>query len=247
MKVAYIAPKLRDPSGWRTYTKGFVDAVSNYVDPVLIVAGPDYETAKLLFPFIPLMKLPATQEDYLHGIFSFPTLVASLGVVSLRNYPSIDLVHSLESYPTGLIGHWLANKLNKPHFITAVGTYSILPIKYFLDRLAYQRILQKASVLCPISNETANLVQKYFSSQLSKVPVRPILLGNSYYKKIPQEVALRRDIPSIPTILSVGEVKSRKGYHISLRVFSRIKEVLPSARYWIIGNITPGNNGYCEN
>jgi glycosyltransferase involved in cell wall biosynthesis len=37
-------------------------------------------------------------------------------------------------------------------------------------------------------------------------------------------------------LLSVGDVKPRKGQHISLAAFARVKQQIPDARYWIAGS-----------
>jgi glycosyltransferase involved in cell wall biosynthesis len=65
--------------------------------------------------------------------------------------------------------------------------------------------------------------------------MRSILNGNDYYQRIPREEALCRQPANIPTILSVGAVKPRKGYHVSLDAFARLKQTLPSAQYKIVG------------
>jgi glycosyltransferase involved in cell wall biosynthesis len=52
-----------------------------------------------------------------------------------------------------------------------------------------------------------------------------------------------RPLPEVPTLLSVGEVKPRKGYHLSLAAFARVQAVLPEARYWIAGRYTRSLSG----
>jgi len=51
-------------------------------------------------------------------------------------------------------------------------------------------------------------------------------------------------LPQTPTLLSVGEVKPRKGYHVSLQVFARLQKELPTVRYDIVGNCP--DNAYTQ-
>ena len=157
-------------------------------------------------------------------------------VMAANRYPAVDLVHSMEAYPCGLVGSWLAQKQRCPHAITTHGTYGVIWHEKALDRLAYQRVLKKTALFCPVSNGTAQMVKSYFGQSLVKTRVLPILNGNNYTKQVPQEQALLRSFPPIPTLLSVGDIKPRKGQHISLAAFARVKALIPSARYVIVGS-----------
>jgi phosphatidylinositol alpha-1,6-mannosyltransferase len=39
-----------------------------------------------------------------------------------------------------------------------------------------------------------------------------------------------------PILLSVGGLKARKGQDVALRAFGRVKQAVPSAQYWIVGD-----------
>jgi glycosyltransferase involved in cell wall biosynthesis len=53
---------------------------------------------------------------------------------------------------------------------------------------------------------------------------------------VPREAVNVRAAPQVPTLLSVGDVKPRKGHDLSLAAFARVKARLPEARYWIVGS-----------
>ncbi len=244
MRVAYVVPYLQKPSGWRTYTCGVVKAIRQYVEPVLFVSVSDYEIAKSLFAGYRIVSLPVTQQASFAAWYTLPTLAACFWTVARGHYPDIDLVHSLEAYPTGLIGSWLARRLGKPHIISACGTYGVVWHNSVFDKRLYEQVLRKAWCVCPISHGTASLIQRYFGKALVNVRVQPVLLGNDYYKAVSRNEAFHHQFPPTPTILSVGAVKPRKGYHISLAAFARVKEQLPSARYLIVGQFD--QNSYYE-
>jgi phosphatidylinositol alpha-1,6-mannosyltransferase len=110
-----------------------------------------------------------------------------------------------------------------------------------LDRLAYTNVLKHAAYICPISHGTANLMKRYFAEPLQNTPLQVTSIGTNHIQYVPHVVALHRSPSNTPTIISVGEVKPRKGYHVSLAAFARVKDQFPSARYLIVGRIDQEN------
>lgn len=238
MKVAYVIPSLQKPSGWRTHSAAFINAMQNYLEPVVLVSKADFMNAKILFSEQRIISIPVTQQASLSNRRGLRDLIVCFGSVLRTRFPAVDIVHSLEGYPTGLVGDWLARKMGRPHVLTTHGTYGVVWYERLLDRMAYQRVLQRAGLVCPVSEGTARLMRQYFSKALAHTRVQPILNGNDFYKSVPQSDAVNRPFPLIPTILSVGEVKPRKGYHVSLEVFARVKAQLPAACYLVVGKTT---------
>jgi glycosyltransferase involved in cell wall biosynthesis len=124
-----------------------------------------------------------------------------------------------------------------PHILTAHGTYSIIWRRYFIDRKMYARVLRKAAYVCPVSNRTLELMRRYFYKPLLKTPAKPILIGTDYHSRVSANSAFNRELEKRPTFLSVGEVKTRKGYHVSIEAFGLVQKVFPDAQYWIVGDV----------
>jgi phosphatidylinositol alpha-1,6-mannosyltransferase len=244
MRIAYIIPSLRNPSGWRSHAKSFLHAIRPLVEPVLFVAGDDFQEAEELFPGWEILQLPTTQRFPAGSGRGASRLLTCYRHIQRSHLPQVDLVHSLEAYPTGLVGYWLALRLGKPHVITIHGTYGVIWSERRVDRRLYEAVLRQASMLCPVSNGTARLMQAHFGKALERTPIKPILNGNDYWKQVPQSQALDRRFPETPTILSVGDVKPRKGYHICLESYGIVKSSLPAARYLIAGQTR--ENSYNE-
>lgn len=244
MKVAYVLPYLRKPSGWRSHACSFIAAMRAYVEPVLYVSAEDYPVARSLFPEERIYMLPVTQGASYGSLRGSWSLFYCQLSIRFGSYEMVDLVHALEAYPTGLVGRWLARRLHCPYVLTSHGTYGVLWYDKFFDRTIYRRVLGGASLVCPVSAGTAGMMQQYFGSVLARVPVRPILNGNDFYKKYPRREALKREVSHPPTLLSVGDVKPRKGQHISLAAFEKVKRHIPDARYHIVGKYR--QNGYYQ-
>lgn len=234
MRVGYILPAIQKPSGWRTYALGLLKELGKQVDTVLLVPAQEAKAAQEEFPQLPSISLPATQSASLQSLRGALRLWQTFRSVRALRL-SLDLVHSLEAYPTGLVGHWLAGQCACPHLLTVHGTYGVIWATSFLDRFLYRRVLRSAAQLCPVSRATAQRIKQHFGDVLKAVPMTPILNGNDFYRQVPAQVALERRLPEVPTLLSVGEIKPRKGYHVSLQVFAGLQKELPTARYEIVG------------
>jgi glycosyltransferase involved in cell wall biosynthesis len=235
MKVAYILPSLQKASGWRSHAIAFLGAIAAHVSPLLLVPATDLAEAQRLFPQWPINSLPATQAAPIGSFHGLRLLLATFRALGLLRLPAVDLVHSLEAYPTGLVGDWLARRLKRPHILTSHGTYGVIWREVFPDRFTYSGVLQRASLVCPVSQGTARLMIENFSRVLPVAKVLPILNGNDFYQRVPRAQALERRPPDIPTLLTVGDIKPRKGQHASLAAFARVKSHLPQARYYIAG------------
>lgn len=236
MKVAYVLPYLQKPSGWRSHACSFIAAIREYVQPILYVSAADYPFAQSLFPEDRIYSLPVTQGASFSDLRGSWGLLQSMRAAKSADISKVDLVHALEAYPTGLVGKWLARSLGCPYILTCHGTYGVLWYERFIDRTFYRRVLRQASLVCPVSFGTAEMMKQYFGSVLARVPVRPILNGNDFYKQYPRHEAENRENPPYPRLLSVGDVKPRKGLHLSLAAFAKVKRHFADAQYHIVGN-----------
>ena len=214
---------------------GFLKAIQDKVEPVLCVAEEDYEEVCQLFPGWLILRLPVTQRSSAGSLRGLIDLRRCFSAIQKYRTLDVDLVHSLEAYPTGLVGDWLARKIGAPHILTSHGTYGVIWHTHPLNRHLYQRVLIQARMICPVSHGTAEMMRASFRKALRHTPMKVILNGNDAWKRVPRSTALDRQPPETPVLISVGDVKPRKGYHISLEAFASAKSLLPAARYVIIG------------
>jgi len=117
--------------------------------------------------------------------------------------------------------------LNKKLIISGIGTYSVLPLdepikKWFL-RWAYKRA---DKIIC-ISSFTEKQILKRINLHNTVV----INHGVDYNKfQIDYREQNKEKI-----ILSVGALKPRKGYHISIPAIAEVKKKYPDIKYYIVG------------
>lgn len=208
------------------------------IEPIVFVSQADELMAKTLLPDYQIRTLPEIRGMAASAPRTWFRLLHTWWVSQRLLQDGVELVHSLDGYPMGLVGHWLACHWRIPHVITAIGTYAVKWRQYTLDSQIYGRVLEQASRICPMSQGTAKMLQYHFARSLATTPVTVVLMGSDYPLRIPRQLTLERNNRlNAPTILSVGSVKPRKGYHVSLTAFARVKDRLPDARYFIVGEI----------
>jgi glycosyltransferase involved in cell wall biosynthesis len=236
VRVAYIVPKLGSKGGWASACTGILTSLQGRVEPVLFVSSADAPQARELLPRAQVFILPAIQPLVRGPLRMTRALLPSW--VALHRLPELhlDLVHSLEMFPTGWIGQQLARRQVVPHVMTAHGTYAILWEKWALLRRAYEAVLREAATICPISQGTADRLRSHFPAALTRVPVEVVLEGTDFARRVPRAVAQDRPWPHPPVILSVGALKPRKGYDLSLRAFALLQRRFPEACYRIAGS-----------
>lgn len=146
-----------------------------------------------------------------------------------RRITQCDLVHALDGFPYGVVAALALLGTGVPLVITAIGTGAVQklphPIYGALLRWSYRR----ARVVTAPS--------RYIAEELARaVPGLSVRVINHGVDVAYWEQGEGREGSAY--ILSVGSVKPRKGYHVSIRAFARVAPAHPSLTYLIVGNPT---------
>lgn len=146
-----------------------------------------------------------------------------------------DIIHVLDGYPYGIFAAIANIFLRKKLVITMQGTYAIEPLymtgRSFILKWAYR----KADYLTAISNFTKNEAEK-MANGIKKIKV--INHGVDFYKYQERAKKIKERIISAPYLLSVGAMTKRKGYHISIPAFAKLKEKFLDLKYVIVGSVS---------
>jgi glycosyltransferase involved in cell wall biosynthesis len=236
MRVAYIVPLLRGQGGWPSSCRGIVQSLSRYVDPVIVTAREDAALARDYFPGSEVIGLPVVQPNAFGSIRPVAHMLPAM--LALRRLPplEVDLVHSLELFTVGWVGDTIAARERAPHVITVHGTYGVIWHQWWVTARLCFGILRRAAAICPVSNGTAERVRNRFAHALEQKSVQVILQGSESASRVSRSVAESREFPPEPMVLSVGGIKPRKGYAVSLRAFAILQQRFPQARYRIAGS-----------
>ena len=208
MKIAYLTNNLDPKNGWGRYASDLIYGVKNAGHEVVILK----------------------EED--DGLEGMPILKRGLGVFSsalrIRKFiKNCDIIHALDGYPYGIIA-WVANIfLRKKLIITVQGTYSIAPFYNIKTKYLAKLACKSADLVIAISNYTKNELLK--QTKLKRVEVVNHGIDfDKFYKE--------RGVSNENYILSVGALKPRKGYHISIPAFALAKKQFPNLKYKIVGS-----------
>ncbi|MBI4992192.1 MAG: glycosyltransferase family 4 protein [Candidatus Harrisonbacteria bacterium] len=144
-----------------------------------------------------------------------------------------DIIHALDAYPYGVMATLAALGLGKKIIITAVGTGSINPLYRIPYSWLLKYVYRRAYKITAISHFTKNEI-------LKKVPDIQIEVINhgvdleKFQKNIDTRKCVNADQYK-PYILSVGSLRWRKGYHLSIPAFARVAAEFPNLKYIIVG------------
>lgn len=218
MKICFLAHNLKRDNGGGTLAyhvaTGLRDALSAEVIALTYEpSGTPFERVMLRFGKWGVMR----------GILSIRAIIKTC-----------DAVHAFDLFPYGIYAALASLGLRKKLLITLVGTGSVLPLyRPFFSWFAVWS-LRRADQLVAISRFTRNEVQKKVPG-ISITVITPALAQEDFALASAREElsdAVRR---YRPYLVSVGALRKRKGYEVSVRAFAHIAAEFPSLSYVIVG------------
>lgn len=239
MRVLYLTDSLSDLDGVGRYAIRLISALEA-LEPGLeveILLARKHRPTSSQVPrhWKVSVGLPPDYFFYMAASRFWPSL--ALGVAkSFGPARRADLVHAIKDYPHNLVALLAARFAGKPCVATAHGTYSVQPLldprHARLSRWTYRRLAAVISV----SRYTAKrLEEELREGELphERLHVIPNAVDASHY-------AARRELGAKPWhgldyTLAIGELKERKGHHVSLEAFARVAQRRPELHHFLIG------------
>jgi len=230
MKVCYLTSGLSHRDGWSRYSLKVVEGMLKQGVEPLVLTPTDSGESELS---------GVTHHPVLLPLFSGGRLT-SLRMLALRSRVQryaveCELVHCLVE-PFALLASLASAR--KPIVITAHGTYAVdhlarWPLSY-IQKWAYRRA---ESIVC---------VSRFTECEILR---RVKLVNTMVLRNGVDYEALHRNVTGVKSgdglvILSVGALKPRKGYDISIHAVAEARKSIPDLRYIIIGDL--GMAGYVE-
>jgi glycosyltransferase involved in cell wall biosynthesis len=238
-KIGYIAPSLDDTTGWGRWVNDFLRHMS--------AAG-----------IRPVVFAPASSERHwrapsaeAEAHFVLPELFDALqSLDGLRHAPALarlwlqgfsganmELVHSLDAYPWGMYGDWLARRVGAPHVLTTHGRYGYIAEHHAVDRLAYGRVLARSAHMIAVSDAVRREVLRAFGERIRPELVS-VLQNPVDANQFSQGESWPFPEPTGPVVLSVTRFVPVKDIETAVRAFRIVRRSIPDACYYIVG---PGN------
>lgn len=159
-------------------------------------------------------------------------LFLPLTLLRIRNFiKSYDVVLCYDVNPNAIILNMANLWQKKKIVIHALATYSLLgrgtPIRNFFIRWAYRR----AKKVLVVSEFTKRQIEKSGFKLKGEIVV-PVGVDTNFFHPISPDSKIFSQL----FILTVGALKPRKGYHLSIPAFKLIAQEFPDLKYVIIGN-----------
>ncbi len=224
MKVLIITSTLSEKSGLGRYSLEMIKRLPRSWE-LLIFSGREEDGLKEIKNGKIFQVLPGPFE-----LFKLrnPFLVWRLARKIRRQAAGVDFVHSFMDYPHSFLAALVARALRKPLFLTAHGTYSLSPLNRWPDKYFCRFALKSAKKVFCISRFTEEEIKKRVSL------VKTVAINNGIdFEKFNCAAASEKTEGKM--ILSVGLVKARKGYHISIPAIAQVKRKYPKVKYYIVG------------
>lgn len=144
-----------------------------------------------------------------------------------------DLIHSFDGWPNSAVAYLINFGLGKKRIITGIGSATVKPLNNIFRRLIVKKSYETADVFVAISRYTAEEVKKHIP-KLKVSIINPGVKMVSEHKCQPEIFEKIKKLQ--PYILSVGTLKERKGFRVSVSAFNKISDRFPQYKYVIINN-----------
>lgn len=153
-----------------------------------------------------------------------------------------DIIHTLDNYPYGVIAAFANFLINRPLIITAIGTGSL----QLFDRKGWKSVLfrwaySQADHVVAISHYVAKCIEL----NVKKIKVTVINPGiDNKYWSIATETEMDTKLERLsPYLLSVGDLKRRKGYEVMLPIISVVMKENKLVNYVIVADTKKNPEG----
>lgn len=228
MKILLIARTISVKEGQGRYAFSMIEELSKKNKLIILAYELEGKEKFINNPNIEIRQIPDlyTLNNFIGPIkYFFQTLKFSF---------KVDLVHILTDFPYYILFFPFSWLNVKPFFITFHGTYGVRYLdngwKKFFLKIAYK----KAKKIICVSSFTKKEILKRV--KLSNTVV--INNGVDYNKwQINQSVSKFLD----KSILGVGALKERKGYHISILAIAEVIKKYQNLKYYIVGDQSDKN------
>ncbi|MFA5853693.1 MAG: glycosyltransferase [Patescibacteria group bacterium] len=196
MKVAFLTTTLEETIGWGRYAAGFLAEARRRNGRENVVAP---NPARLRSSEIRWKQ---------------PFLALLDALVLQEEVKSCDVIHAATE-PVAPLAMMLSFWTGKPYVLSAHGTYSDAMTYPWYLRWLYTLSFRRASRILAVSRYTAEVVSRTFKAQAVEIV-------HGGFSIVPRSLE-KRALSADHRVLSVGAIKSRKGFHTLVEAFGLLK------------------------
>lgn len=226
MHIGLLTSDLTTKNGWGTYSLSIIDSLRRQGHQLTIVTAEDShlhpDKAIQTYRLLPAVTPPGS-------LFILRLLLQTQSV--RRVMASCDVVHStVELYAP--LGHIVAGE--RPHIITGHGTYMRYPqFRSGLVSWLYERVYNAATIVT-VSDYTGRVAQQI--APHANVQVIHNAIDATLFSDMPRQPT------DVPTVVTLGGVKARKGTLELVEAIAVVRESLPDVQCIVMGSTTAESN-----
>lgn len=227
MKILLITKNIDNKGGQGRYSRSVVDEFSRRHLNFTVLT--EYRTGHLAERAI---------LRPLGGGFFKTTMAFVANIFSARRAAKgADILHALDGWPYSVYGYFAVLGTPKKLFITGIGTYSVSPLRGGVQRILLSRAYSAAKQILCISDYVGQKILKYLPLNNIKVVFMGTIclpeLRESEIEDFKVKQGLEKDFP---ILLTVGDIKKRKGQLNSLCAAWLLRDKYPHWKYIMIGS-----------
>lgn len=223
MHIGFLTSDLSDTNGWAMYSLNLIKSLQAQGIQTTIVTT--HNCPHVDFDVHRLLPTVTPPERF--------TLIKSM-----RQVPRIrqlmcdcDLIHATIE-PFAPLAHVIAHE--RPLFVTAHGSYVNLPrMRKFPVNTLYERAFSAANLIC-VSSYTAQIAREIMPD------IRAYVINNGVDVVRFLQTPPLPEPKTQPTVITVGQIKPRKGTLQLVEAMAIVRDHIPDARCLIMGNPQQG-------
>lgn len=246
MRVLYLTDSLSDLDGVGRYGMSLIKALER-LEPSLEVQVLLARKHRPTSESVPAhweveVALPPDYFFYMPPSRFWPSAAAAFAR-TWRAARGCDLVHAIKDYPHSWIAERAAHWARVPCVATAHGTYSVQPLLNERHAERAKRTYAGFASMVSVSGYTRRRMLELLPNpdrMAERIHVVPNCVDSDYYAEPRQLDA--RPWHGRRFTLGIGELKERKGHHLSLAAWCRVAKGHDDLHHYIVGR--PSGDAY---
>lgn len=242
MRVLFLTDSLSDLDGVGRYTVRLIQALERaspgFEARVLLARKHRPTSAEVPERWAPEVVLPPDYFFHMTPARFWSNAALAIPRIAARAR-AVDLVHAIKDYPHSWAALRGARIAGKPIVATAHGTYSVQPLLAARHAARATRTYRELDALIAVSGHTRDRLYRHLGpSDLprERVHVIPNAVSAAHYAA--PRAAPTRPWTGRPYTLAIGEVKERKGHHLSLAAWCALAPRHPGLHHVLVGHAT---------
>lgn len=218
MKTLVITGTTEPNSGLGRYSRQIIQGLRERGEDILVLAGAGERDSAI--------ELNSRLSSFVKNIYR-----------ARREARKVDQVHAFDAWPFSIYAYGAVLGTGKPLYINGVGTYSIPPEKTSIKRFLMLHAYKYARKIPCISTYTMKRIQERlpFPIAASVIHLATTRLGMPD-PRVVSDIRAQYMVPeSAKIILTVGEIKDRKGQLDTLRAVLSLRKKRLNTIYVLVG------------